>query len=95
MIDHYKILLPQTIKAHSFDQNLQVQLCVALSDAYIDVVRDPERACSMLEKLQAELKQEEVHPRHVAKMNLELWKVYRYIYICGMWKLLLRYYYYR
>ena len=62
MIDHYKILLPQTIKAHSFDQNLQVQLCVALSNAYIDVVRDPERACSMLEKLQAEPKQEEVHP---------------------------------
>ena len=63
---------------YSFDQKLQIQLCVALSNAYIDMIRDPERACNMLEELQAELKEEEVHPRLVVKLNLEFWKVYRY-----------------
>ena len=32
----------------------------------------------MLEKRQAELKEDEVHPRLVDKLNLELWKAYRY-----------------
>ena len=32
----------------------------------------------MLEERQAELKEEEVHPRLVDKLNLELWKAYRY-----------------
>ena len=77
-IDLYKSFLQQTIQDCSFDQNLQIRLCVALSNAYTDVIRDPERACNMLQELQAELKEEEVHPRLVDKLNLELWKAYRY-----------------
>ena len=78
MIDHYKILLPQTIKAHSLDQNLHIQLCVVLSNAYIDLNEDPEKARNMLEELLAEQKEETIDPHLEAKIHLGLGKVYRY-----------------
>lgn len=79
MIEHYtKFLLPQTMKAHSFDQNLHIEFCVILSSAYIELNRDPEKARDMLEELLAELKAETVHPHFEAKINLGLGKAYRY-----------------
>ena len=79
MIDHYKILLPQTIKAHSLDQNLHIQLCVVLINAYIDLNGDPEKARNVLEDLLAEQKEETIHQAHLgAKIHLGLGKAYRY-----------------
>ena len=78
MIDHYKILLPQTIKAHSLDQNLHIQLCVVLSNAYIDLNGDPKKARNMLKELLAEQKEKTIDPHLEAKIHLGLGKVYRY-----------------
>ena len=78
MIDHYKILLPQTIKAHSLDQNLHIKLCVVLSNAYMDLNGDPEKARNVLEELLAEQKEETIHPHLQAKIHLGLGKAYRY-----------------
>ena len=77
MIDHYKILLLQTIKTHPFDQNLHIQLCVILSNAYTELNKDPEKARNMLEELLAELKEETIHPHPEAKIHLGLGKAYR------------------
>ena len=65
-------------KAHSFDRSLQIQLCVVLSNAYLDLNRNPERALKVLEDLLVELKEEKAHGRAGAILNLGLGKVYRY-----------------
>ena len=78
MIDQYKILLLQTIKAHSLDQNLHIKLCVVLSSAYIDLNGDPEKACNVLEELLAEQKEETIDPHFEAKIHLGLGIAYRY-----------------
>ena len=66
------------MKAHSFGQKLHIEFCVILSNAYIELNRDPEKALNMLEELLAELKAEKVHPHFEAKINLGLGKAYRY-----------------
>ena len=71
--------LSQIIRDNSFDRNLYIQFCVALSNAYIDLNRNPERARKILEDLLAELKGKNVEPHHAAKINLGLGKVYRYV----------------
>ena len=75
MIYHY---LLQTIKSCCFDQNLHIQLCVALSNAYTDLNGDPKTARKILEDLLAQLRGERICPQLAAKINLGLGKIYRY-----------------
>lgn len=64
---------------HSFDRSVQIRLGLALSNAYLDLNRNPERALSVLDTL-AQLKEEgfDTNVRDGALLNLGLGKVYRY-----------------
>ena len=59
---------------------MQIQLGLALSNAYLDLNRNPERALSVLEDILAQPKEEDFHTsgRDRAILNLGLGKVYRY-----------------
>lgn len=71
----------KVFKAHSFDRSLQIQLCSALSNAYLELNGNPERALKVMEDFLAHLKEEQfrAYGRDGAESNLGLGKVYRYV----------------
>ena len=71
-------------KQHGIGRSLKIQLCVAMSNAHIDLNRNAKKAMRVLEELLMDLRSENIElqdlsPRDRAKINLGLGKAYRYI----------------
>jgi len=60
---------------------MQIQLCVALSNAYLELNMSPESALKVLHDLLVQLNEEKIHAhgREGAKLALGLGKAYRYV----------------
>ena len=74
----------QLQKRHSFivDESLKIRLHAALSDAYIDLNRNAEKAKDLLESLEIQLKVEgktvdNLTPHDRARINIAFGKAYR------------------
>lgn len=70
--------ISQEEKKHYLDPDLKIRLAATLSNAHIELNRNPEKSKAILTDLNKEFKSEGLHPYNKTKLNLSWAKVDRY-----------------
>jgi hypothetical protein len=73
----------QEEKEHYLDGDLKIKLATTLSNAHIELNRNPEKSKRILTGIEAEFGSENLRPYIKAKLNLSWAKVYRYTGFCS------------